>query len=426
MSVGFYLLGELQHAQLDPDALLRRLEKWILRECHELAPNLLTGFLDEKPCLFSNFHPAGEEVEICLADPKHITVSANTSTVGPGYHIYLCDMIHRWTDEFSVSWKKVDMDEGDTAYGDETNYFFTGKKQKVFEEMESWLHALTGSFFDGTMDSELEDLALCMPMNVRFESDSLAITQLGPRDKDWLYRMSKRSIDYREFFSWYDPGLSANYYLGRALVQMWSDVRWRKPANDNETVLLKSVSRSLEIAYGMNSSLKFPWNEWNELLNFLGDDAPDLPFVKMRATGPGRIGYRRRRVKTSLPGNWWIEAEGSFSSFESDGDGTLSSVDPPREIWFTSYSFSAENPDNAFNKMRDEALSEKHELVHEDGKYVSVADIGNEGHHYLLKASNIGVLCRSICTLVFEDSRDREWAIRVWRSLKPPITPPIK
>src|ERR1043165_2516856 len=126
MSIGFYLLGEFRRPQLEPNALFQRLEKWIRRECTELSPTLRTGFVDEKPCLFSSFNPAGEEVEICLPDPHHVTVSANTSTVGPGYHIYLCDLFQRWTDELSVSWKKFDMDEDDTTYGDETNYFFTG------------------------------------------------------------------------------------------------------------------------------------------------------------------------------------------------------------------------------------------------------------------------------------------------------------
>src|ERR1700739_4925859 len=96
MSVGFYLLGKLSRPELDSDRFLRRTEKWIHKNCEALEPCSRRGFLEEKPALFCRFHPAAEEVEICLSDPSHITVSANTSTVGPGYHIYLCQMLHRW------------------------------------------------------------------------------------------------------------------------------------------------------------------------------------------------------------------------------------------------------------------------------------------------------------------------------------------
>lgn len=423
MSIGFSLLGQFTTAHLEPNEVLRELERWVLEECSELAPITRLGFIDEKPCLFSLFHPAAEEVEITLPDPSHVTVSANTSTVGPGYHIFLCDLIHRWTNEFSIQWARVDADD-DTTFGDETDYFFSGESPRVYEEMERWLRALTGGFFDGTLESDAKDIALCMPMNVRFEGSALAITQLGPRDKDWLYGISQGSIDSCEFFSWYEVGLTAEYYLGRALVQMWSDVRWRKPATDSESRLLRSVLTSLETSYRMKPGLHFPWNDWKELLDLMEDEVPG--FVKAKASSPGRIGYRRMKVKTCLPGNWWVETEGSFSSFESDADCALSSLDPPREIWFTAYSLSAENPKEKFSQMRDDALKENHELVHEDKSYISVADISqnteSKDSYYLLRSCNVGILCRSVCTLVFKQPADREWAMRVWKSLKPPVS----
>ncbi len=421
MSIGLYLLGQFKKPQLQPNEVLRQFEVSILNECTELLPATRYGSIDGKFCLFSTFHPSGEEVEIVLQDPSHVTVSAKTSTVGPGYHIFLCDLIRRWTNKLSIIWQEFTADD-DTMYRDETDYFFSRNERKVYDEMERWLRTLTGSFFDGTIDRNSKEIALCMPMNVLFESDSLAITQLGPRDEDWLYRMSQGSIHPREFFPWYEAGLNAEYHLGRALAQMWSDVRWRKPVNNHEAALLRSTLKSLSTSYRMDPSLNFPWNEWKELLNLAGESVPD--FVYKKASGPGYIGYRRASVKTCLPGNWWIKTEGSFSAFESEQDGTLSSFDPPREIWFTAYSFSTENPEEAFNKTRDNTLSEKHELIQQENKYISVADISqnNKGNrHYLLRSKNIGVLCRSICTLVFQRPEDRDWAIRTWRSLKPPI-----
>jgi hypothetical protein len=234
--------------------------------------------------------------------------------------------------------------------------------------------------------------------------------------------MSQGRIDYGEFFPWYKVGVNGEYYLGRALVHMWSDIRWRKPANGGEEHLIESVLSSLRLAYQMNPNLDFPWNEWSELHMLSQREVP--VYVRENASGPGRIGYRRNSVRTLLPGNWRIETEGSFSDFEPNSDGSLLSVEPPREIWFTAYSFSADDPDQTFHRMRDKALGDRHELVNEGENYFAVADISTQrkywSKHYLLKASNVGVLCRSVLTLVFREPADRDWAIRVWRSLKPP------
>lgn len=423
MSIGFYLSGELTSAELQPSELLHRLQSWILRESFELHPQARHGFIDEKPTLFCSFHPAAEEVEISLTDPTHITVLANTSSCGPGYHIYLCDLIHRLRNDFSVRWIRFRPDD-DTSFGDETEYFFSGDKGAVYQHMKSWLKTLAGSFFDGTLDGNANDIALCMPMNVRFQGHSSAITQLGPRDRDWLRGISEGFLDYREFFPWYDEGFGAGYHLGRALVQMWCDVRWRAPVNEDETNLLKSVLDSLEMAHRLDPTLSFPWNEWKELLEIVNVETPGMNFVKEKAFGPGQIGYRRGRVRTSLPGYWSMETDGSFSEFHPDTEGGLSAFDPPREVWFTAYSFSADQPEKTFHRMRDEALRKRHEYVHEKGTYISVADITSretEGErYYVLQSSNIGILCRSVCTLVFQDTADRDWAVRVWKSLTPP------
>lgn len=424
VSIGFYLLGEFRRSQLQPSQFLHGLENWILSQSSALFPSTRHGFVDEKPTLFCTFHPAAEEVEISLPDPKHITVSASTSSCGPGYHVYLCDLVHRWDDDFLIRWIRFGPND-DTAFCDETGFFFSGNKPDVYCHMESWLRTLTGSFFDGTLDENAQGTALCMPMDVGFKANSSAITQLGPRTKDWLYRMSRGEGDYREFFPWYAEGLGSEYHLGRALAQMWCDVRWRPPINEHESELLKSVLNSLETAYRLNPTLSFPWNEWNELLEILGIKRLDLSFVKENAAGPRQVGYRRGQVRISLPGYWSIETEGSFSEFQSDNDGTLSAIDPPREIWFNAYSFTADEPETKFRDMRDKALNRPHELVYEAANYISVADISSreaeDGKHYILQSSNVGILCRSVCTLLFAEASDREWAIRVWESLRPPV-----
>ena len=415
------MIGELKVTAAKPAILFDRLENSIKQTCGELEPFCRRDLIEANSSLFCTFHPAAEEVEISLIDSRQITVSANTSTVGPGYHIYLCRLLHKWTQAFGIQWQE-NQSEDDSEFGDEAEYFFTGKEENVYEHMIAWARSLTGLFFDGNLDPNHNGTPLCMPMNVSFKSDALAITPLGPRNKDWLHGVSVGRIEAGKFFPWFDIGLNAKYFLNRALVQMWNSVRWRKPVSEKETALLQSVANSLAKAHKLDATLTFPWNEWNEILTFLEKEQPD--FIKAKMGGQGRIGYRRRPVRTQLPGDWSIETDGSFSEFHYDVDGNLSSFDPPREIWFTAFSITANDPSKKFVQMRQELKEIKPELIHERDNYIAVAKIirnEKDGEIYsLLKSSNITLLNHSICTIVFVNPEDKDWAIGVWKSLQHP------
>ena len=421
MSIGFLLLGEMREGVSEPSEFFDRLEKWISQNSEMLEPSMRRGFDEEKPCLFCSFHPAAEDMEIVLKAPDQITVSANTSTVGPGYHIYLCQLLHGWTDPFGITWKDFGSDDEEAEYFDEAEFFFSEDAANVYDHMKGWLQALAKSFLDDTLTKGTK---ICLPWNVAYQSDSLAITPLGPRELDWFLGISDGTIEIKDFFPWFDVGLNAEYFLKRALVQMWCNVRWRKPINDSETALLRSVSNSLEMAYKLDPTLDFPWNEWYEILGFIDKNSAEYEFIKSKAIGAARIGYRRAPVRTQLSGDWSIETEGTFSEFECDEDNALSSFDPPREIWFTAYSFSAEDPLSRFEEMRRELKAENPELIEETVNYIAKAKItakeADGEPYYILQSSNVTLLNRSICTIVFMNHEERNWAIRVWRSLKHP------
>jgi hypothetical protein len=420
MSVGFLLLGEMRQIVLEPTGFFDKLEKWIRQRTEMLEPSIRRGFDEEKPCLFCNFHPAAEDVEILLKAPDQITVSANTSSVGPGYHIYLCQLLHEWTDQFGINWKDFGSDD-EAEFFDEAEYFFEGNDANVYEHMKRWLQALAKSFLDDTLT---KGTRICMSWNVSYQNDSLAITPLGPREMDWFVGLSDGTIEPKDFFPWFNVGLNAEYFLNRAVVQMWSNVRWRNPINDSETALLHSISNSLEMAYKLEPTLNFPWNDWYEILGFINKNPAEYEYVRANAVGTGNVGYRRRLVRTQLPGYWSIEMEGSFSEFESDEDGAFSSFDPPREIWFSAFSFSSENPYDRFEEMRRELKAENRELIEEAVNYIGTARIERKEAdgkpYYILKSSNLTLLNRCVCTIVFVDPEEKEWAIRVWRSLKHP------
>jgi hypothetical protein len=118
-----------------------------------------------------------------------------------------------------------------------------------------------------------------------------------------------------------------------------------------------------------------------------------------------------------------MDVPGSFSEFNEDEDLNSCALDPPREIWFTSYRFSGDHR-AMFESSRAKMKDENPGLLEESENYIATAEIKQKTEngldYFLLSSSNVTLGQRSVCTIVFVDPRDRDWAIRTWRSLKPP------
>jgi hypothetical protein len=421
VSIGLRLLAKLNAPASDPDLFLQQIAVWVKEKCSDVSPQIRQGFVDTYPTLFCRFHPGAEEVELSLIDLEHLTSSANTSTVGPGYHIYLCSVLQAWARDFQATW--LHNDDNSSDYFDEAGYFFTGDEGLVFEEMTSWLQTLASTFFDGTFQADDRGIALCMSMDVQYEADALAIAPLGPRDREWLRKTSQEGTKGTDFFAWLQPGMNAEYFLGRVLTQMWTDVRWRKPVNDSERKLLKDVVNSLEIAQKLDSGLELPYAEWAEILEYLGAGNEEIEHVRSRRKTQSLIGYRRGDVTASLPGGWRVRLPGSFSDFEADKNCDHFALDPPREIWFTSYRFTAPSPRQTFESMKQEILRSQPEFLLESGDYIAKATIQEEMRetgekYFVLSSSNVCRTQRAVCTILFDQPDQREWALGVWRSIQ--------
>jgi hypothetical protein len=424
VSIGLRLLARLDSPLQDPDVWLQEMETWVQQKHSDLLPATRRGFVDTYPTLFCQLHPAAEEIELSLIDPQHLVASANTSTVGPGYHIFVCSMLQTWARDFHASWLQPEEDSED--YSDEAGYFFTGNEQNVFDEMTAWLQTLAGTFFDGTFQPDDRGIALCLSIGTNFESQEPAVTPLGPRSREWLYDTSQDGSKGRDFFAWWAPGLNAQYFLGRALALMWTDVRWRRPANDSERRVLQDVVNSLNIANKLDPSLDYPWAEWAELLALLNESNGEMDWVRARAKGPPTIGYRRRNVTVSLSGGWQMRLPGSFGDFLEDEEHNQYALDPPKEIWFTSYSFTAASPSQMFESMRQKILAERPEFLFEREDYVAKAKLqekkrSTDEKYFLLSSSHVCPSQRAVCTIVFNQSEERDWALEVWRSIQAPV-----
>src|SRR5262249_3247380 len=108
------------------------MQKWVKKYAVDLVPSTRIGFSETEPTLFCKLHPAAEELYLSILDLDHFVASAKTSTVGPGYHIFLCDMLRKLGEAFEIAWE-----EKNEEYFDEGGYFFSGDQKQVFHEIQS-------------------------------------------------------------------------------------------------------------------------------------------------------------------------------------------------------------------------------------------------------------------------------------------------
>lgn len=422
MSLGIRLLAQLSEPPAQEE-LLMRIDEWLRAKYSEMLPETRREEVDSTPTLYCRMHPAAEEIELSFVSPSKLVASANTTTVGPGYHVFVASMLKELAHEFHARWERPAEDSEE--YGDETGFFFTGDVNCLNTEMTAWLAALADTFFDGSLDSEDSGIALCLPMNPQFEVKQPAGTPLGPRDLEWLRRTAKDGGSGTNFFAWWTPGINAEYYLGRALTQMWLDVRWRPPINESETAVLEDVAGSLQRAYELDPNLRYPWADWRQILALLKRDGAEAELASSRADVEPTIGYRRNCVTVALPGGWRIKTPGSFSDFEPDDDNNLCAVDPPKEIWFTAYRFEVASSPREFEAAKNDKKKTRADYLIERDNYLAQATISKKRRdtgeeYFVLNSSNLAIGTRAVCTILFSDAAQKDWAIETWQSIQPP------
>ncbi|MCP3098344.1 hypothetical protein LZ198_05555 [Myxococcus sp. K15C18031901] len=396
----------------DPRAWLRSVERWFRQGADEwLQDSHLETGPRGAPTLKLRLHPAAGEVSVLAMPDTRLVVSAETSAVGPGYHVFLCDLLRALGREFDIAWTDPDDAEG---VGDPTGYFHTGDAGPVEVHMLAWLQASVGQVLRlrGRGESRF---AMSMRFGHTFEHPGALLTPLGPRDERWLrgvYDDPRRGMDV---FPWWKPGAGASARLGRAQCRLWTDVVWRAPLLDEERRLLREVARTLELAWREDPGLAYPWREWREVLGYLGVGGTLAEEVhaqaeKHPARGPP-LGYRRGAVQVVLPAGWEIRIPGSLAEAYL-GDGTWVARDHRRSVRFVPLEDSADDGVLPTTEER-RALALEHR-----GKRVS----GRASLHVEPGDCRLTALCssgrhRALCVVSFDDPEEEDWALGTWRSL---------
>ena len=213
-----------------PGHWLGRVQAWLEGEAREVLERSRFD-VDAKghPVLSLRLHPAADDVSIVAADEARVVVGANTFTVGPGYHRYVCDLIARMGKALNVHWMGRDEAQG---IGDPTGYFHSGDVQRLESTMLEWLsgvadHALTLN------KAGHSNIAMSMRYGHTFDTDAPLVTPMGPRDLDWLESVRRDPRVGLDVFPWWSSGTGGAAQLGRAMTRLWTDIVWRPAPIDN-------------------------------------------------------------------------------------------------------------------------------------------------------------------------------------------------
>lgn len=304
MSVGL-LLTATGTGDLRPSV-----EEWLTAYCEQDPECAVTPTADQ---LLLDIHPAADPVEFSFVERGTMVVTATTATARPGYHLFVCDLLHQLGEAAGLTWD----DANDDTCLDDTGYFHSGDRAAPAQRMNEWLATLTP-----------EDLRL-LPLGPR--------EQAGP-----------------EQFPWPGEDRDATYYLNRALTLMWQSVRWRAPLTDDERAVDEAVLIHLQTAYDLDPTLDFPAAEWHELAAYVEAEPPPIPDSGAEPS----IGYLRKWLNVHVKSNWTVRIPGAFATqFEGD---TWTAFDHDTTVEITIFPFDKKTPEQilgeAFQRERDEEL----------------------------------------------------------------------
>lgn len=363
-------------------------------------------------------HPGASGIEFTRDADSSFWISARTSAAGPGYHAFVCRLIKKFASDHGV-----ELVEDECS--DDTEYFFTADKTELNNAFLNWLGQLTGSVLKIGPTALGARLAMVIS-NDRFEpEEGSVLTQLGPRDVKWLEKTVSDASQGTDMFPWWDEDLDGNYYRGRALCHMWSDVRWRKPVTDDEKDLLNRVLKLLDKAHDLNKALIMPWQEWLEIMDYLEVTGPTYDRVKDKAAeNPSKkpVGYRRRPVTVNLPGGWQVRVPGSFAETWTDEGTTFYAYDEGRSLKLTTYSATGESTNMSAEEILSRPQYEELSILHSHENIESRASLeepedGSDAPWSLSGAcATTGRIAHFDIT--FANDEDKDWAYEAWHSIK--------
>ena len=332
------------------------------------------------------FHPRAPAARLVVNADAELTVKAQTSTLGPGYHAFVLAKLELVLEELDFVWAEPEPDPA--------------------EAMCKWLAS--------ELAKNDDQVIIGLSEMRTFVCDAPVMTALGPRDAAWRAAVLADPIKAADAFPWWSPGRG---YVERAnaLLSMWQEVPWREPLDTIETDLMEQVDVQLAAAQAAGVT-DLPYPEWAEILGWLGrDDKAALEVMKLAGDRKATIGYRRLDMEIALSGGWVIQVPAAFSGRWEDEDARYLASDGERAIEFTS--LTAEDETDS-RKLLDVA-PESHQVIDrfDEGARVGRAEASDEDDFHLVHGLVAHAPHVAILTLKGRKS-DEPWALKTWRSLR--------
>jgi hypothetical protein len=354
---------------------------------------------DDQGYLGIQLHPAAEAIELRV-EGESVEVSAKTSTAGPGYHAWVCELLDALR-AAGIEWMK------DEAHNDETGYFESRDYAALEQEMLLWLRGLA-TVMRQKEESGNAGFHVSMATDHTFEHDGAIATPLGPRDADWLRRVEEDPRAGIDIFPWWEQGRGAGYELGRALALIWTEVRFRPPLWTDETRTLNEVLQRLARAHALDPKLDYPWRTWTELLTHAGVEAPQS--VRPREDQRPPLGYRRRPVRKHM-GGFSIQIPGEFAEQLTDDGWRMWCGD--KTIWATV--FRSRDPERVALPEGDPPAGRPITLDTLPSELLSRAawELSEEDDAFRLDVEIAAKARLLLLTILFDEYDDIEWAVEI-------------
>lgn len=352
--------------------------------------------------------PLEEEVSFsCQSD--RLTVSAKTSTLGPGYHAYLCMLLDKFADETGLSWTETE-DEID-----ETGYFSTRDFPALQLEMARWLKAISERLVEIGKDPDFSMMRIGFP--VRFAPvglGSFALTHRGPRNREFFKKISNSGDRglmrmAESHFPWWTEGLDEQ--SAHALVEalLWMEYPWRSELDEREQKIADAILALAEISGNLQNIDQLDIEELDSLLN------------SNVSIGPNRsgIGYMRGSMERPLAGPWTINLPGFFHETFDPDDNTLTYWFGDKTVHATTFAIDR----SADFKAEDVEPNDQPDIAFVDNgtAYYAETDRGRESgrDYYSLVGTVEAEFGAAVISVLYDDPNDKDWAVSVFKSVKP-------
>ncbi|MFN7921358.1 MAG: hypothetical protein U0Q16_14750 [Bryobacteraceae bacterium] len=422
MSIEIRLRGRISRGLFRrrvPD--LRKVKEWIEFRCSGVLDEArVIAHEDGTASLGCLLHPAGESLTLETTLEHFLIADCRTQCVGPGYHIFVCELLRELASEFAIEWEPPG-----AGFGDSTGFFHNGDLDLVYQAMSDWLQNVATEILDHAALRESEGFGICMPLDSGFEQTDFVQTALGPRSTEWLEQMRVNRSRHDEFFAWWNIAQDALYNRNRALVLLCNHVRWRKPLTEAERQLLLEVDGLLWWALDKDPSLEFPWREWVELRQWAGlmvtSDRRLLEGASRIPDEEPLLGYRRHPVIVTLAAGWQLRVPGALAD-EWDDEGTWSGWDETHTIRVTTFAVNAAgSPVSAEELVSRQIGTVPADIRFELGGVHAIGGISErvEGSQTFLQLDAASAVKGklAVLTATSTDLNEREWLMEVWRSL---------